>query len=78
MNQCTSYLFADPYGGNKNLLIGCLEYLGHKGCPFLRLISLEESTGVYKVSHQLSFCSFFDNPLGKRNSDTRQALLHVL
>jgi hypothetical protein len=34
--------------------------------------------GVYKIRLQLSRFSFFDNPSGKRNADTRQAMLYVL
>ena len=55
-----------------------LRAAGRPGGSLLKLISLKESTCVYKKWHQLSLFSFFNNPLGKRNADTRQTPLYIL
>lgn len=66
------------YGGYKNRLRGRFKDPAHDGRTFFGLVPLEERAGIYKVGHQLSLVSFFNNSLGKRNADTRQALLYLL
>jgi hypothetical protein len=58
--------------------VGFLEDLRDKCGSLLWLVSLKERAGVYKIRHQLSLFSFFNNPSGKRNAYTRQAVLNVL